>query len=252
MSTSPSLTHFGPEQAAAYDERFAKLAPLRDALHLLAASLLEAMPGDARILCVGAGTGAEILALASRFPGWHFTAVEPSGPMLDLCRRKADSAGIAGRCEFHEGYLDSLPRAEPFHAATSFLVSQFVLDAESRRGFFREIATRLKPGGRLLNADLSADRTAASYPDLFEAWLRLMAFAGLPPEAIASLRSAYGRDVAITPPHEIEALIRSAGFEAPVAFLQTGMIRAWSATTPEGEAKSHPAAGPSTTTGVSK
>jgi tRNA (cmo5U34)-methyltransferase len=225
--SSPPLTHFGAEQAAAYDQRFAKLAPLRDALHLLAGSVLATLPDDARVLCVGAGTGAELLALAQRFPGWTFTAVEPSGPMLGLCRSKAAAAGIADRCRFHEGFLDSLPPADPFHAATSFLVSQFVLDGEERRDFFRGIARRLIAGGTLVNADLSADRTAAPYAELFEVWLRLMEFTGLPPEAIANLRSAYGRDVAITPPNGIEGIIAAAGFEPPLAFLQTGLIRAW-------------------------
>lgn len=226
---SPPLTSFNQDHATVYDERFAKLAPLRDALHLLARAVLYPLPDDARVLCVGAGTGAELLALAERFPGWHFTAVEPSGPMLERCRVKAADAGIGERCEFHEGYLDSLPEGEPFQAATSFLVSQFVLAEDARREFFQEIARRLVPGGYLLNADLSADRSSETYPELLEVWLRLMEFTGLPPESIAQLRVVYGRDVAITPPEELEALIMSAGFGRPVPFLQTGLIRAWSA-----------------------
>ncbi|MCW1884404.1 class I SAM-dependent methyltransferase [Luteolibacter flavescens] len=229
MST-PSLTSFGPEQAAAYDERFAKFAPLRDALHLLAGTVLARLPEDARILCVGAGTGAELLALGSRFPGWRFTAVEPSGAMLDRCRLKAEMAGMAERCEFHTGYLDSLPEGEPYHAATSILVSQFVLDEEMRRGFFREIAGRVMPGGYLLNADLSTDLASPLSAELFEVWLRLFEYADFTPEAIEGLRTAYGTDVAITPPEKIEAIIASAGFGTPTAFLQTGLIRAWFAT----------------------
>lgn len=227
---SPQLTSFNQDHAAVYDERFSKLAPFRDALHLLSAAVLTPLPEDARVLCVGAGTGAEILALGARFPGWHFTAVEPSGPMLNRCREKAAAAGIAERCDFHEGYLDSLPETEPYHAATSFLVSQFVLIEENRRDFLRQIARRLLPGGRLLNADLSADRSSSTYQETLEVWLRLMEYTGLPPEAIVQLRTVYGRDVAITAPDELEALIASAGFATPVPFLQTGLIRAWSTT----------------------
>jgi len=226
-SPAPSLTGFGPEQAAAYDARFAKFAPMRDALHLLASAVLARLPDKARILCVGAGTGAEVLVLAQRFPQWRITAVEPSGPMLDLCRQKAVAAGIADRCEFHEGFLDSLPLTEPFDAATSFLVSQFVLDQEGRRDFFRQIAQRVAPDGYLLNADLSGDMSTPEYAELFEVWLRLFEFADFAPAMLEGLRGAYGRDVAITPPQEIEALIASAGFAQPIAFLQTGLIHGW-------------------------
>jgi tRNA (cmo5U34)-methyltransferase len=228
MSTSsPSLTGFGPEQAAAYDARFAKLEPMRDALHLLTGGILARLPSDARLLCVGAGTGAEVLALASRFPGWRFTAVEPSGPMLDLCRKKASAAGIAGRCEFHEGFLESLPEGEPFHAATSFLVSQFVLDVDQRREFFRHIADRLVPGGYLVSSDLSADLTSAAYRDLFEVWANLFDHAGFSAAQIESIRGAYGRDVAVAAPEHVASLIASAGFGTPVAFYQSVLIRGW-------------------------
>ena len=41
------------------------------------------------------------------------------------------------------------------------------------------------------------------------------------------MRAAYDRDVAILPPAEVAAIVASAGFEAPVQFLQTGLIHAW-------------------------
>ena len=136
-------TAFGQAHAATYDQRFAKLAAMRDALHLLTAAVFADLAVDSRILCVGAGTGHELIYLAQKFPKWRFAVVEPSGPMLDLCRKKADDCGIAARCEFHEGYLDSLPPALPFDAANSLLVSQFILDLEARIAFFRGIAERL-------------------------------------------------------------------------------------------------------------
>lgn len=232
MSKSPSLTSFDHEQAAAYDDRFAKLQPLRDALHLAAAGVLLELPSDARILCVGAGTGAEILALGARFPGWHFTAVEPSEPMLGVFREKAAVAGILDRCEIHEGYLDSLPETPPFQAATSILVSQFLMERDQRRAFFREIARRLMPGGHLVSADLSAELGTEEYERLFGVWGNLFGICGFTPEQVGNVRNAYGNGVAVSPPGEIEDLIASAGFGIPLGILQTVMIRAWWATTP--------------------
>src|SRR5688500_734973 len=95
------------QQAAGYDKQWAKLAPIRDGLHFLLDSLFSQLPDDARILCVGVGTGAELAHLAKKRPGWSFTAVEPSGPMLGVCRRRAEQEGFSSRCTFHEGYLGS-------------------------------------------------------------------------------------------------------------------------------------------------
>ena len=81
------VTAIFDQQAPIYDQQWAKVAPLRDALNLLVAAVFSELPPDARVLCVGAGTGSEILYLASRFPGFYFTAVEPSGPMLEVSTR---------------------------------------------------------------------------------------------------------------------------------------------------------------------
>lgn len=228
----PSPQHpafFDKEQAASYDTRFAKLWPMRDLLHFLSLSALQHLPEDAHILSVGAGTGADIFGLAKQFPGWRFTAVEPAPAMLDICRQRAGEAGIASRCEFHEGYLDTLPAGERFHAATSILVSQFILPPADRTAFFRGIAERLLPGGILINADLSSDMNAPSWESIFGLWMRLIDSTGMPPEKIAEIRAAYGRDVAISPPAEIESIIHSAEFTPPVQFFQSVLIRGWQA-----------------------
>lgn len=222
-----SVPFFDQAHAAEYDQRFARLGSFKEALHLLMAAVFAGLPERARVLCVGAGTGAEIMDMAQRFPGWHFTAVEPSGPMLDVFRRKAEQAGLTARCVFHEGYLDSLPPCEPFDVATSILVSQFVLDVEARTQFFREIAVRLRPGGLLASADLAADLATLDGARLLEVWFRLLAGADVPPEKLEALRAAYGRDVAVVPVARVGEIIAAGGFEAPQVFLQTGLIHAW-------------------------
>ena len=66
--TQPSpATVFNEHHAAEYDTRFAKAAAMKDALHLLTAAVLGELPADARVLSVGAGTGAEVIDLARRF-----------------------------------------------------------------------------------------------------------------------------------------------------------------------------------------
>jgi tRNA (cmo5U34)-methyltransferase len=213
--------------ALSYDAQWSKLAPLRDTLQLLIAALLTDLRDDARILCVGAGTGEEMVDLARRRPRWTFTAVEPSAAMLDVCRRKAEEGGFADRCVFHAGYLDSLPPAENFDAATALLVSQFILDRTTRRDFFHEIGERLRPGGWLISSDLMADTRSAEYRSLAEVWWRAMRAADAPPDGFERMLAAYERDVAILPFAEVAAIIASGGFAAPVEFFQAGLIHAW-------------------------
>ena len=224
---SDKITAIFDQQAATYDRKWGELAPINQALHLLTGAALSKLPAQARILCAGAGTGAEILALAQKFPGWRFTAVEPSTAMLEVCRRRTEEHGIASRCVFHAGYLDSLPAGELFDAATAFLVSQFILDRQARCGFFRAIAGRLRPEGLLVGSDLVGDLSAPGCQGLLEVWYALMSGNGISAEGVAKMREAYVRDVAVLPPQDIRDIVTRGGFSPPVQFFQAGMIHAW-------------------------
>ncbi|MFJ4374685.1 class I SAM-dependent methyltransferase [Pseudomonas japonica] len=215
------------QQAAGYDQQWAGMAPLRETLYCLLGALFVGLPRDARILCVGVGTGAEIGYLAQRFPGWRFTAVDPSGAMLDVCRERAARGGFAERCEFHEGYLETLDSAARHDAGTCFLVSQFFVDARLRTAFFGEIARRLKPGGLLASADLAGDTTAPAYETLLHSWMTLMSAAGVQPDMLERARAAYARDVAILPAARVGEIIEAAGFERSLVFFQAGLMQGW-------------------------
>lgn len=217
-------TMFDESHAASYDERFAKLAPFRDALHLVTRLGLDDLPDDARLLCVGAGTGAELLYLADAFPGWCFTAVDPSEPMLRRCRERAEAAGIGARCRFHEGVVESLPDEGVFDGATALLVSQFVLDRDARRDFFRAIAQRLRPRAPLMVADLARPEAPSA---LFELWQRASRHTGTSAERVAQMSEALERHVAVVAPEEVAAIITAGGFEAPLRCYQSLMIHGW-------------------------
>ena len=219
MSSVP----FDQERATSHDKRFSKWAPMREALHLFIRMIFADLPAEARVLCVGAGTGPELIYLANVFPNWRFTAVEPSPAMMKACREKTEELGIATRCIFHEGYLESLPDTDPFDAATCILVSQFLLESEKRIGLFSQIAKRMSTGGLLVSADLASDMSSPKYKPLLEIWSRTMSYAGVPVEDIEKL----GRDVAVLPQHQIESFIEQGGFEQPVLFFQSLLIHAW-------------------------
>lgn len=215
------------QQAASYDKQWAKTAMIKDCLYFLLESMFAELPADARVLCVGVGTGAELAHLAHKNPAWRFTAVEPSGPMLDVCRRRAGEEGFASRCHFHEGYLDSLPAIGLHDAATCFLVSQFILDQQARSRFFREISSKLKPEGILASSDLASDVASPEYEVLLRAWMNMMAASDISPEGMERIRNAYANDVGVLPANEIASIIKSGGFEPSVQFFQAGLIHAW-------------------------
>lgn len=221
------------QQAPGYDKQWARTAPIRECLHFLLESLLADMPAEARILCVGAGTGAEISYLARTFPQWKFTAVDPSGAMLEVCRRRAEAEGYASRCRFLEGYVDALSIDDLHDGATCFLVSQFILAPDARSEFFRAIADRLRPGGILASSDLASDVGSSAYDALLRAWFTMMTQSEIQPEAVERMRAAYARDVAILPSAQIASIIESAGFEPPVQFFQAGLIHAWRSRRPQ-------------------
>lgn len=215
------------EQAAGYDQQWEKTAAIRECLQFVLAPLLAGLPADARVLCVGAGTGVEVAALARRFPGWRFTVVEPSAAMLDAARVRAQAEGFAPRCVFHGGFLDSLPVGAPHDAATCFLVSQFIVDRAERERFFAGIAARLREGGLLASSDLASDVESDAYQVLLPAWMRMIAAADVSTEALERIRAAYSRDVAVLPPDAVAEIITAGGFDAPVQFFQAGLIHAW-------------------------
>jgi len=216
---------FQGDMAASYDARNAPMTPLRDALQFLTARLfLQDLPQEARILCVGAGTGLEILYLAGIAPGWTFTAVDPSGDMLAVCRSRLAEAGLTDRCQVFQGYIDEFGQETRYDAATSILASHFITDRGERQRYFSEIAARLEPGAVLVNADLSGDRTTPAFPELEHAWLAALRATGMDDEGVTSYRENLDTSVGLLAPADLAELIASAGFTPPVQFYQGGLI----------------------------
>ncbi len=77
--TQPSAPQpFNVAHAEAYDRSIEPLLPIKNTLHLLLRCHFAGLPDTARILVVGAGTGAEARFFAPLLPAWRFTLVDPS------------------------------------------------------------------------------------------------------------------------------------------------------------------------------
>lgn len=218
---------FNKEAAEAYDRRNAALKPIADALHFLMRLALADLPDDARVLCVGVGTGAEILSLAEARPGWTFVGVDPSAEMLGVGRHRLEQAGVADRVELIHGYVDDVAETG-FDVVVALLVAHFIRRPE-RRTFYATVHDRLEPGGRFLSAEISTDLAAPEAPAMLADWAQVQAMMGATPESLARLPEVLRDVLGVVPPAETEAMWREAGFATPVPFFQAFMIRGWHA-----------------------
>jgi len=218
---------YDQKRAESFDKNMQKMAPLKDALHLCMQIVLSTLPKNAHILCVGVGTGVELLYLAKAFPHWTFTAVDPAAPMLEVCKNRIDECGFSSRCTFHNGYLDTLADDHLYDAATAILVSQFFKDVHDRQDFFSSIKAKIYPGGYLISADLASDRSSLDYQDLIKVWLRLLKYSDLPDSDVEKFYASLGHQVAVLPSHDIQRIIQSAGFSHSTLFFQSLLIHGW-------------------------
>ena len=218
---------FNRDVADGYDRRNDALAPISNDLHFLLRLVLTDLPADARVLCVGVGTGAEILSLATAYPGWSFVGVDPSAEMLAVGRRRLEQAGLLHRCELIQGYVEDAPR-EAFDAVVSLLVAHFI-KGEDRPPFYAAIHDRLRPGGRFASAEISGDLDAPEFPAMLENWKQVQTLMGATPQSLENLPGMMREVLGVLPPEETLALWRAAGFAMPIPFFQAFMIRGWHA-----------------------
>jgi tRNA (cmo5U34)-methyltransferase len=226
MERPPAHTFFNHEAARSYDERNRSLAPIADNLHFLIGLLLSELPTHARILCVGVGTGAEILPLAQRHPHWTFVGVDPSQSMLDVCAQRLKDAGAQDRCELRCGFAKDAPPGRSFDAALSIYVAHFV-PTDERADFFQQMTSRLKNGGHLVNAEISGDLNADDASTVIHSWGKVQQLMGATPESIANLPHVLRNMLSVLAPSETEALLRASGIAMPVRFFQSLMITGW-------------------------
>ncbi len=223
MASEAVGAHFGDAAAVArYAEGPPRMVPGFDGLHRMMAVLLaEGMGAEAEVLVLGAGGGLELRTLARAQPGWRFTGVDPSGPMLALAR-EAVSENI-GRVTLVEGVIDDAP-AGPFDAATCLLTLHFLL-AEERLRTLRALHGRMRIGAPFVAAHLSAPREGrARWIDRYAAFAMAQ---GLPEAQAAQAGVAVGDRLPILDPTEDEAILREAGF-GQVELFYTGLaFRGW-------------------------
>jgi SAM-dependent methyltransferase len=193
---------------------------------------LDLQPGET-VLDLGSGAGIDAF-LAARQVGPHgrVIGVDMTPAMLARAREGAAKLGLP-QVEFREGRLEALPLEDgSVDAVTSNCVINLVPD---KPAVFREVARVLRPGGRLVVADIVLD---GRLPEAVErdlmAYVGCIAGAAQRGDYLASLAAAglgqidvlsdidYIAKLAQTAPEEVQAVTAQAGID-PAAL--EGIVR---------------------------
>jgi tRNA (cmo5U34)-methyltransferase len=201
-----------------------------DACQDLAACMLAATLGTttaAKILVVGAGgTAQEIIAMANLEPGWRFTAVDPSEPMLEAAKQQLAANNLLEKTHIHLGNVEDLPTDASYDAATLIGVLHHLDGDEAKRQILRSIRAHLKPGAPLIVA--GNQYAYASQPLLLAAWgQRWRQHGASADEVKAKLgKILQGAD----PPHSeaaVQKLLHEGGFGDATRFFSSLFWGAW-------------------------
>jgi ubiquinone/menaquinone biosynthesis C-methylase UbiE len=119
--------------------------------------------GDERLLDLGCGRGAVLLMAAERLPAGRavgidlWRGVDQSGNAQAVTERNAEAEGVRDRVELRTGDMTALPFDDAsFDVIISNIAIHNIKSADGRARAIDEAVRVLRPGGRLLIADLAA------------------------------------------------------------------------------------------------
>ncbi len=213
------------ERAKVYDADILKIIPGYKALHDDAVNLLEtSLPEDAYVLIAGVGTGNESIALAARNPGWRITGFDIAENMIETTQAKIKKYGLEGRIELIHGGIDDVLQ-ESFDAATSLLVMHFI-SYQEKLNFLNGISFRLKPGAKLILADITGHRKSREFEDLLTAW-EAYQMETREPDDIAETIGHTLNDLDILNHEEVISLLGNTGFTNTFLFWKSLVFSAY-------------------------
>jgi SAM-dependent methyltransferase len=219
--TQTVASHLGVE-AETYDVAIRKFVPHYDAMIGVVLGLLDdALPEDALVLDLGAGTGALAQAVLEAIPRARVQLVDIDPAMLAVAGARVASHGVRAelRCaSFH----DPLPRCAAVIASLSL---HHVHAPAEKRALYAAIRNALSPGGVLVVADVTVPASGPEHERTFREWIGEMGAAGIPEPEARALFAKWAEgptgDRYFSLATEL-ALLAEAGFANPDCFWKRG------------------------------
>ncbi|MFE5329294.1 SAM-dependent methyltransferase [Embleya sp. NPDC056575] len=169
----------GARNRAAGLTDLANLAMDRQTDHYIAA--LDLGPDD-HLLDIGCGTGGPALR-AARATGARVTGITVSGSQVELCRARADEAGLADRVGF--ALADAMDLGKEYEDESydaAWAIDSFA-HMENRLAVLRQAWRVLRPGGRLLFTEFT--KRGEPTPEHLAVWRAV--WTSPPPQTPAAL-----------------------------------------------------------------
>ena len=157
METTPELLPFLPELLADLEELGASRRVILDLVRPLN------LPAGSRVLDLGCGKGAVLLALAEEC-GFHGTGIDAFPPFIEAAQRTALARGLAAKCKFRRAdMLQVASEYRDFDVAMMLAVGAAVGDPARIVGLLRRCVHR---GGYMVIDDaFLASSTQAPIPE---------------------------------------------------------------------------------------
>jgi len=155
-------------QPAAYDASIRRFVPGYETMlgEVVLALAEHGLGGQARVLDLGAGTGALSERLALVFPLAQLTLLDADPAMLEAARGRL--AGHLARVELRRGsFSDPLP---PCEVAVASLALHHLHFVDAKRDTYRGLHQALVPGGLLIVADAFVPADPPLARALMERW----------------------------------------------------------------------------------
>jgi len=202
---------------AEYDRIIRTYIPYYDESREVQLDLLASagLPGDARIVDLGGGTGSLTEAILERFPHVSVLVRDIDPEMLEVAGGRL--ARFADRVELNLGsFADPLPPADAVLAAFAL---HHIPSLEKKTKVYRRIREAIRPGGVFLNNDAAA---GPFWPALRDEWASFMATKGFRLEqGYQNLDDWAAEDTYFSVREELTAMSQ-AGFEQAECFWRRG------------------------------